>query len=218
MSNLVNVLSKLNINAASAVIFGNNGQYPDSPSLGQLAFVDHILSVYSQVDGVETWYPLLNSSVPTYTHMQGTDNTTWTVNHNLGTDDLLYFVYDSEDKVVYPSDVTFTDDDSFVITFTEAIRCKCIVFSGSLKINSSGVPKEDVINAYFDGLTTTDIVYTGDGDISELVYDTGNKKVINYSGENVSSVDFYSTDGTTILKTQSFTYDANGDVTGISWS
>ena len=139
MSNIVNLLSKLNIKENSGIIFNNSGIFPENPDIGQLAFVNKILSIYSDVNGSGAWFPLLNADVPTYTHTQGLESLTWTVTHGLESDDLIYFVYDNNNNVVYPSSIEFSSNNQFVITFTESIKGKCIVFSGDLKITGNDI-------------------------------------------------------------------------------
>ena len=133
MSNVVNLLSKLNIKEKSGIIFQNTDTYPENPEIGQLAFVNKLLSIYSEdLDGSPSWHPLVNANVITYTHTQGLESLSWVINHNLNTSDLIYFVYDETDSVVYPSTVEFISNNVINLTFTESIKGKCIIFSANL--------------------------------------------------------------------------------------
>lgn len=135
MSNMVNVLSKLNIKANSAVVFQNNENYPDSPQLGQLAFIDKVLLIYTDLNspGSPTWHPVINADVPTYTHTQGIDNTTWTINHDLNSDNLIFFVYDINNTVIFPSEINFVDLNNITLEFAEAVKGKAVIFSSDIQ-------------------------------------------------------------------------------------
>lgn len=214
MSNLVNVLSKLNIKDQSAVIFNNAGAYPTSPTIGQLAFVDKMLSIYTDIDGLGSWHPLVNAKVPTYTHTQGLEMLTWTVNHGLDSDDLMYFVYDDQNQVVYPSSVNFVDNNTVTLEFTEAVKGKVVVFSAAL----SAARIFDHPAVLFNTLSITSMNYDGNGNLTDITYDTGNKQILNYDGDNVASVQYTGTDGTTVTHTQTMSYDGEGNLTTTTWS
>lgn len=257
MSSIINVLSKLNIKENSSINFANNTTYPTNPSIGQLAFVNKMLVIYSDINGNATWVPLINSDVPTFTYIQFIENTSWLVTHGLNSDDLVYFVYDENDIVLYPSNVVFNSSNQFTLNFTESVKGKCIIFSGDLRINGDSLNSDinstpntivlrdssanvyanefhgdgsnltnlpsnnsDSLISYFDSLSTTNITYGANNEISEIVYISGNKKVINYESEtdNITSVQYYDTDGTTLLGTQTFTYNVNGEFISIVWS
>jgi hypothetical protein len=151
MANTVNLLSKLNVKASSGIIFGNGADFPLIPSIGQLAFVNKVLYIYSDVNGVPAWFPLLNADVPTYTHTQGLESLTWTITHGLDSEDLMYFVYDELNNVIYPNSIEFISTNQFNISFTESIKGKCLVFSGDLKIvGTSGVADIDGLQDELD--------------------------------------------------------------------
>jgi hypothetical protein len=151
---MVNVLSKLNIKANSAIVFQSSGSYPVNPQIGQLAFIDNVLLIYSDLDdpGNPSWHPLINADVPTYTHTQGLDSLLWTINHGLNSDNLIFFVYDNTNTVVFPSSINFVDNDTFTLEFQEAIRGRAVVFSTDLQ--TSAVPSNNVFPYEIENIST----------------------------------------------------------------
>ena len=116
--------------------------FPSSPEIGQMALVGGVLYVYSKIgSGVNSWYPLTNYA-ENYVHQQISANTTWTVTHNLGSQNIAYFVYDDSGSYVI-SEIEFIDDNSFYLHFSEAIAGRVVVFAST--------------NAFSQGQTT--IIY-----------------------------------------------------------
>ena len=75
-----------------------------------------------------------------------------------------------------------------------------------------------VIQAFFDGLTVSSVTYNSDSTISGVNYSSGNKQVISYSDGNVSNIKYYDTNGTTLMRTQTFTYNSDGNIISVTWS
>ena len=85
--------------------------------------------------------------------------------------------------------------------------------------NSNNVMSE--IKRLDERLNATDVsnmIYDTNEDLIEVEYITGNKILFNYTNGDLTSADYYATDGTTHLYTQTLTYDTNGNITGSSWS
>jgi hypothetical protein len=70
---------------------------------------------------------------------------------------------------------------------------------------------------YFQVLPISDVVYDVNNTMTEIVYTTGNKMGFTYDGENVSIVKYYATDGATLIASNSFSYNVNGDIETSSW-
>ena len=64
--------------------------------------------------------------------------------------------------------------------------------------------------------STETISYTG-GNISQIVYATGNKTVFTYTNGLLTKSQYYDTNGSTLLKTADYTY-TNGSLTAVTWS
>jgi hypothetical protein len=88
------------------------------------------------------------------------------------------------------------------------------------KISSSQLPttasSDNSVVDKFAALSGTTYNYNN-SNLVNVLYSTGNKMVINYTGNDISSVVYYETDGTTILATNSFIY-SNGLLTSNTWS
>lgn len=66
--------------------------------------------------------------------------------------------------------------------------------------------------------TSPTFAYNSDGTMDTATYTGGYKAKYNYTSGNLSSVQYYDADGTTLLFTQSLTYDGNGVLTAAPWS
>lgn len=75
------------------------------------------------------------------------------------------------------------------------------------------------LDSRLNEINVTQMTYNDAGDLSEVTYESGNKIVLNYNiTEDLTSVDYYATNGTTHLYTQTLTYDDNGNVETTTWS
>jgi len=117
--------------------------FPLNPQLGEFAFVKGILYVYSEIDSDRTWFPLTNERLY-FTHSQIDNNTTWEIQHDLGTKDIIFFAYDSSDIPMF-TNVEFdsTDPENKIkLKFTEAISGRAVIFAAGDKfsgvMNGSG--------------------------------------------------------------------------------
>jgi hypothetical protein len=94
--------------------------FPASPSVGELAFKNGILWIYSQAGGGSlTWYPLTNIE-NSYTHVQSSPSSVWAVNHNLATKDFVYQIFDISGATIIASIVS-VDDDNCTVNFGEPV-------------------------------------------------------------------------------------------------
>lgn len=128
---------------------------PDSPTVGQTAFMNGILYIYASLNGVTTWFPL-NQPQSFYIHSQGLAKLTWEIHHNLGSRDAIIAVYDMDNRMM-DADIqhiqnTETGEWYIVATFTEAVMGYAVVF-GRENISAPSVDAQ-VINA-------TDGIYVG---------------------------------------------------------
>lgn len=63
-------------------------------------------------------------------HTQGLASTIWTVTHNFGNKNLIFFVYDSNDQLV-TAQISNVTDNSFDVNLTNAITGRVVVFGGT---------------------------------------------------------------------------------------
>lgn len=186
MSNIVNLLSRLKVPSSSTIIWENRDTFPSSPSEGTTVFKEHILYIYATLNGLTTWYPLTNIR-DSYVHVQGSPALTWTITHNLNSDDFIYLVYDNTGEIVQLVSPTNISVSSFDLEFTEATSGKCIVFVSSesqvqvvmsdifektgndITIKGHLIPSEDSVfnlgsatNKWKDAYFSANTIYVGD--------------------------------------------------------
>ena len=148
------VLSNLNVQGA-LVMSKDEADFPADPAIGTFVIKDQCLFGYLKIGGMETWYPFANKT-NSYVHVQAIDALTWTVTHNLETSDVWIQVKDHNGNIINVGK-TDIDENSFQLTFTEAVRGTAVVVApdsidvpgvkasfidvanGSVHIDSSGV-------------------------------------------------------------------------------
>lgn len=107
--------------------------FPVSPKVGQIVFKDRILYICVQiVDNTPIWVPLTNE-ITAYTHIQSSSSTVWTVNHPLNTSHVSVTVYDTNNRVVLPDEVTVVNSSQVTVGFSTAAQGKVVVLSGTFE-------------------------------------------------------------------------------------
>jgi hypothetical protein len=111
---------------------------------------------------------------------------------------------------------------------TEAEREESPVSIGSLRFNSdvnlfeyyNGIKWEYItsLDAYFDTLDISSTTYNGSGNITEIVYDTGHKQTFTYTGTTKIDINYYNSDGVSLITTNTINFDVNGNITTTSWT
>ena len=116
--------------------------FPASPRLGEQVLKEGVLWMWTAVQGITTWFPLTNKK-NSYVHTQGVASTAWTVEHDLGSSDVIYAVYDNNGSPMYPSNLTSITANSFIMQFSEAVTGRVVVFAEAETfvpaVNSSAV-------------------------------------------------------------------------------
>jgi hypothetical protein len=127
MANVTNLLAKLKVSQNSTIQYDNATDFPSEPEEGQICFKGQILFIYATINNISTWFPLTTVR-DKHIHSQGAPALTWTVQHDLDSENVIFIVYDQEDTVlnVAPSSQT---NDSFELTFQESEAGRCIVFA-----------------------------------------------------------------------------------------
>jgi len=127
MRNYTNMALHGRLNFAQEV-----SDFPSDAARNDMVLINGVLWIYSLVGGLLTWFPL-NNQKNTYVHTQGAANDVWTVNHGMGSQDFVLGLYDSSNNIMSPAGLTIVDNNSFQLTFTEAIVGRAVViFSTSL--------------------------------------------------------------------------------------
>jgi hypothetical protein len=127
MSNITNLLTKMKVKQASSIQFTDSVTFPENPSNGQIAFKGQILYIWSTLNGMSTWYPLTTVREK-HVHTQGGPATTWNIDHQLGSDSVIYMVYDDDKTVLNVARSNITSN-GFDLVFTESEAGKCVVFA-----------------------------------------------------------------------------------------
>lgn len=171
-------------------------QFPTSPEEGMLVLRDDgLLYIYTTVEATPTWRPL-NVQTKSYVHTQESASTSWSINHNLDSQDIIYFIYDGSSDRHEPATQTFNDVDNMTVTFTEAISGKAVIFAVGQDPSTSGSGGGDVDlsavdqNIIPDADATRDIGSDTKGFNSiycEHLYTSGNSLYVN--GKQVLSDD-----------------------------
>lgn len=99
----------------------NHGDIPTNLTIGANQSVRR-----NAADNAYEAYDTSASGDLSFTHIQGTASDTWNITHNLGKYPSVTVVNNSEIEVI--GDVTYTDTNNLVITFTGA-------FSGKAYLN-----------------------------------------------------------------------------------
>lgn len=126
----INVFSDLNMKSAAFRLHSYAG-FPTNPKPGELSVVDGALFCYTQLEGSLQWLPLTNKR-EFHTHKQETPSQTWIVEHNLGTTDFIYAVYDLNNMLQFATAIPLTLD-SIQVELTQPMTGKCVVIGASNK-------------------------------------------------------------------------------------
>lgn len=112
-----NIQVRSDLSVAGALVLSNNlTEFPSNPAVGTLVIKDQVLYCYLNIGDLETWYPF-SQERNSYVHIQAIANATWTVNHNLGSDELFYQVQDATGNITSVG-ITKVNNNSFTVNFT----------------------------------------------------------------------------------------------------
>lgn len=104
--------------------------FPDSPVVGQLAFVNSIVFIcVSNLNSLPVWVPLTRE-ITAYTHVQADAAIEWDIVHNLNTTSVNIQIFDTGSLMVIPSDVDVTGPNGATVTFSSAQAGRAVVLSG----------------------------------------------------------------------------------------
>jgi hypothetical protein len=109
--------------------------WPTSPVVGQILFMNKVVYICVQVTGnLPVWIPLTRE-VEMYVHVQDTAGATWNITHDLNTTFCIVQVFDGNNQMVIPQDVTINSNSSITISFGVAAAGRAVVVTGSLDGN-----------------------------------------------------------------------------------
>lgn len=102
--------------------------FPTNAGEGRLAFVNNVLYMSVTINSQVSWIPLTNE-LQTMVYTTSFASTTWEIQHNYGTYEIIVQVYDGTDHVVVPDNIQQTDENTMVITFGAPTEGKAVLFS-----------------------------------------------------------------------------------------
>lgn len=104
------------------------------------------------------------------------------------------------------------------VTVTTPTTGQVLTYNGTIWVNndagSSSVPIDETVSH----LSTTAATYNADGTLATMTYTGGYKTLYTYSSGNLSTVQYTDTDGTTVLLTETYAYDGNGNLSTVTRS
>lgn len=127
---VIDVLTDLQMKSAAFRLHHYTG-FPPNPKDGELAVVDGALFCYTQLEGQMQWLPLTNKR-EFHTHNQTVASDKWIVNHELGTSDFIYAVYDENNMLQMATATTITLDQ-IEVNLVGPMTGKCVVMGASDK-------------------------------------------------------------------------------------
>lgn len=159
--------------------------FPENPIKGELCFKENILYIYTSVENVLGWIPLSNSLAKFYVYEQTELSNSWKINHNLNTENIMFQVYDSNNKILL-AEISIIDNNNCEIIFGSDEIGKCLIISANLTTisdssealinhNKSNTAHED-IRKLSELISNTPTIETG-----ILTLDTTKADIFNYT-------------------------------------
>jgi len=74
------------------------------------------------------------------------------------------------------------------------------------------------LDARLEEMNITNMVYDGFNILTNITYESGNKVALIYTGDYITSVEYYATDGITLLFTHTLAYDLSDNMISSTWS
>lgn len=172
--------------------------FPTTPVVGQLAFVNSIVFICVTAGSLPVWVPLTRE-ITAYTHTQEAASVLWNVTHSLNTTSVNVQVFDGNNKVVLPSEVTTTGPNTLTIDFgsTQAGRAVVVTghFDGNVKPTYAYTHYQSVANTTWSithnlGYNPIIRVFIGTNEVqpSTIVHNSTNQVTITFSTPQVGYV------------------------------
>lgn len=126
----ISVLGNLRV-AGSVILDKDNTEFPLNPKRGTLAIKGTNLFAYLLIGGMETWYPLFQTTANAFVHTQAVPSLRWVIDHQLNSSDYWYQVRDSLGNIIYEASRDEISANSFALNFSEAIAGTVLVVGAS---------------------------------------------------------------------------------------
>lgn len=115
-------------NVISNLVLDIENEFPVSAPEGRLVFKNNVLYISVNVESNISWIPLTNE-LQTLVYTNAVGDTTWTIDHNYNSYDLVVQVYDSDKKAIIPENVQMTTINQVVITFAQSQTGQAVIIS-----------------------------------------------------------------------------------------
>lgn len=152
MSNAeVRILSDIDL--VGALVFSQNPtDFPTDPKPNTLIVKAGMPWVYSNLDGFNTWRPLINLN-SFYIHTQAVASDMWNINHNLGTVYFISIAYDDTGNVMYPAQIIPNMNGlTYQMRFAVPVTGTVVVFAAATGFGNGGT------DTLFGGIVSTALV------------------------------------------------------------
>lgn len=105
-------------------------RFPVSPKTGQLAFVNRILYICVGIENdLPVWVPMTRE-LTLYTHVAQTASDNWVIDHGLNTTSVQTQVFDVDNQVMIPDQITVNNANRVTVTFGTPITGRAVVLTG----------------------------------------------------------------------------------------
>lgn len=125
---------QLNQNQIQQAALETEYDWPVDPVVGQIVFINKVVYICVQIIDVPIWVPMTRE-IEMYVHIQDVAASTWTINHDLNTAYVIVQVFDGNNQMVLPEDITIVDANEVSVSFGVNAAGRAIVLSGSLEGN-----------------------------------------------------------------------------------
>lgn len=103
--------------------------FPQTPKVGQVAFVNSIVYICVTAGSLPVWVPLTRE-ITAYTHIQDSASASWSIVHALNTNSVNIQIYDGSSNVIIPNSIVTTGPNTATVTLGTAIEGRAIVVTG----------------------------------------------------------------------------------------
>lgn len=138
-------------NELQQVALGLETDFPVDTVAGRLVFKNKILYICAEiVTGIPAWIPL-TQQISTFIYYQTSNDTTWTINHNLNTGTPVVQCYGSDQKMFIPNNIEVTTNNQVVVTVAAPTTGRVVVLQPSLE----GMVKPNYTYEHVQGSSST---------------------------------------------------------------
>ena len=186
----------LNQNEIQNAVMQSETNWPTSPKVGQLLFMNKIVYICVSIDNsLPVWVPL-TQELTMYIHTQINPATTWTISHDLNTVFVNVQVFDANNEVVIPDVIEVIDSATISVRFSGYQAGRAVVLTGNSEGNkkptyayeySQTSPSSSWVIQHNLGYAPIIRVFSGQYEIQPLsiAHDSSNQVTITFSSPQV---------------------------------